>query len=75
MTRPTFQQKRIDRQYRELRALSPDLFSKCVRYAEAIGIKHKAFLSLSDADRLAVLADIKQTLVDMALTAHAEASR
>lgn len=67
MTRRAFQQARIDRQYRELRASNPDAFQACVQGAEAIGINHRSLDKLTDAEKLALLADIEQCLVDVAL--------
>jgi hypothetical protein len=71
MARPAFQQARIDREYRELRALDPDAFRSCVQGAEAIGINHQSLYVLSDAAKSALLADIEQHLVSAVLTALA----
>lgn len=66
--RPKSQQDRIDRQYRELRMANMDAFHRCIQAAEAIGINHSYLSSkLSDAERIALLADIEQSLVSEAL--------
>lgn len=71
MTRAAFQQARIDREYRELRAADPDMFRSCVGSAEAIGINHRSLDKLDDKEKLALLADIEQHLVSTALASRA----
>ncbi len=69
MARPAFQQERIDREYRELRALDPEAFRECVEAAEAIGINHRVLDQLTNAEKTALLADIEQHVVSMVLRA------
>lgn len=67
MTRAATRRKaRIDREYEELRAIDPDLFRQCVEAAEGIGINHR-LNDLLDAPSHAILADIEQALVSIAL--------
>lgn len=70
MARPAFQQARIDREYRELRAADPDVFRECVEAAEAIGINHRLSEKLSNSEVIALLADIEQHLVSVVLAAR-----
>lgn len=66
MSRPAFMQQRIDRQYRELRASDPDLFRQCVQCADGIGMNHRSLDKLADNEKLALLADIEQSIVAIA---------
>lgn len=70
MARPAFQQARIDREYRELRAADPDAFRECVQAAESIGINHRSLDALATAERSALLADIEQHMVSAVLAAR-----
>lgn len=70
MDRPGFQQARIEREYRELRAADPDAFRECVEASEAIGINHRSLDKLTDAEKTTLLADIEQHLVSAVLAAR-----
>lgn len=70
MARPAFQQARIDREYRELRAADPDAFRECVEAADGIGVNHRSLGKLTDAERSALLADIEQHMVSAVLAAR-----
>ena len=65
--------ERIERKYRELLAVDPETHRACVESAEAIAINyHRALEKLTADERLALIADIEQRLISVALTARSQ---
>ncbi len=61
-------QDRRDRQYRELRAADPDLFRKCVQYAEGVVFNnHRELSSITDVQRVKLAADIEAAMIALAM--------
>lgn len=64
------QRDRIAREYRELLAVDPDMYRICIESADAIAINHRALEKLTAGERLALIADIEQRLISVALAAR-----
>lgn len=60
-------QERIERQYREVNAIDSDEYRKCIEAASAIMLNNcPALINLSDAERLALGANIEAAIIDVA---------
>ncbi len=62
---------RIEREYRALRAIDPDLFGACVRSAEAVVFNlYRELAGVTEADRARLAAAIESALVSIAMEAR-----
>lgn len=59
---------RVELDYRELRASDPDLFRKCVQYAEGVVLNnHRALDGATTAERSALAADIEIAMITLVM--------